>query len=95
MTADRIRKTGVIRARCDQALKDRVIALAARAGLEEADIIRLAVTDYLARHDSTSTTTVLTVSSQAAAPLPPTASIPMSPATAAKIRAARARRSRT
>lgn len=30
MTADRIRKTGVIRARCDQSLKDRVLALAAR-----------------------------------------------------------------
>jgi tetrahydromethanopterin S-methyltransferase subunit A len=44
-------KADVIRARCSADLKRRVVALADRIGLEEADIIRLAVTDYLNRHE--------------------------------------------
>lgn len=47
-------KDAVIRARCDVDLKARVAALAARMGLEEADIVRLAVRDYLNRHSTQS-----------------------------------------
>ncbi len=49
MTADRHRKSDVIRARCDSTLKSGVAAFAARVGLEEADIVRMAVVDYLAK----------------------------------------------
>lgn len=45
-------KTAVIRARCTPELKARVLAYAERMGLEEADIIRIAVQDYINRADS-------------------------------------------
>lgn len=46
-------KTSVIRARCSPELKERVLRYAAQMGLEEADIVRTAVQDYLNRAEST------------------------------------------
>lgn len=54
-------KDAVIRARCSAQLKARVLEVAERLGLEEADIVRLAVTDYLNRHETGGTTATLTL----------------------------------
>lgn len=55
-------KSSVIRARCDDALKARVLRAAQRMGVEEADIVRLAVMDYLHRHDKPGPSVSLTLS---------------------------------
>lgn len=54
-------KDAVIRARCSSILKQRVLGLASRLGLEEADIVRVAVTDYLNRTESNTGPTTLTL----------------------------------
>lgn len=54
-------KDAVIRARCSTELKERVAQAAARLGLEEADIVRMAVVDYLNRHDTEGPTATLTI----------------------------------
>lgn len=54
-------KDSVIRARCSTELKERVMRAAERLGLEEADILRMAVVDYLNRHDTDGPTATLTI----------------------------------
>lgn len=43
-------KSTYVRARCDQRLKDAVSELAARFGLDESDIVRIALRDYVRQH---------------------------------------------
>lgn len=42
----------VLRARCDQSLKDRVIAFTSRRGRRESDLVREAVIEFLARKEA-------------------------------------------
>jgi len=44
-------KDSVIRARCTAELKTRVVSFAERFGIEEADVLRLALDDYIARNE--------------------------------------------
>lgn len=43
-------KTAVVRARCEVGLKEEVVNLAKRLHLEEADIVRLALVEYVAKY---------------------------------------------
>lgn len=45
-------KDFIVRARCSAELKKRVLAFAERFGIEEADVIRLSLDDYIARNET-------------------------------------------
>ena len=45
-------KDFVVRARCSAELKKRVTAFAERFGIEEADVIRMSLEDYIARNET-------------------------------------------
>lgn len=45
-------KGSVVRARCSVELKQRVIAFAERFGIEEADVIRMSLEDYIERNEA-------------------------------------------